>query len=254
MWNPVFDDQTFLDAMSGARSGVTVTFVADDAGPSALLADMINPAGPIGFYGNYAIYYLRSEFASPLIFEMMQMYKAPYAFTDPETGETILMDPRQAELSRIYTPAAVTDEIVNAKQDDMLRYVPTLRLAYRVARTKGEAAVTALLADLTTFKSYYAEYLFRKERSRQLVVDTNNVLIDLLPCEGSGLEPFKQVHRAVDATKVLAEVRGIELENVRKAERIAHNDYEDPDTERERVVVVRGNGDLVAAETSRSFP
>ena len=90
----------------------------------------------------------------------------------------------------------------------------------------------AFLADDALFESYHADYLFRKERARQLVVDTNSLLIDILPGDGSALETFKLAHRAIDVQKAMAEAREAEVEARRREKRVVATNLDDPDTER----------------------
>jgi hypothetical protein len=246
----VIDADDVVDALTGGGDGIPITFVADESGPSVLLADLINPAGPIGYFGNFAVYYLRQEYASPDIFEVLQHFKAPYVELDAE-GEPILMEPREKELAEI-AKARITTEIALPVKDDMIRFIPELRLLYRRAkRTDSQAkkpedatAVSTLFKNETLFKDYYAEYLFRKERARQLVVDTNSLMVDILPGDGSALEKFKLAHRAMDIQKVLEEKRGAELENSRRAARMGKDNLDDPDTE--RVVVFGGTAPVPA--------
>jgi hypothetical protein len=111
----------------------------------------------------------------------------------------------------------------------------------------GQTAVEVLLANQPLLKGYYAEYLFRKERARQLVVDTNSLMVDILPGEGSALEGFKLAHRAVDIQKVLAEMKATLVENERREKRLAGEkpNLEDPDTER---VIVYGGAPVPAID------
>ena len=50
------------------------------------------------------------------------------------------------------------------------------------------------------------------------------------------MEDFKLVHRAIDVKKVQAEVREMEIDNLRQAARILDSNLEDPDIEKKIVV------------------
>ena len=59
------------------------------------------------------------------------------------------------------------------------------------------------------------------------------------------LEPFKLVHRAIDVKKVQAEVRAMELENLRKAARLLGKQLEDPDIE--KTILMQSPGSVVVS-------
>ena len=80
--------------------------------------------------------------------------------------------------------------------------------------------------------------------SRRLLVDTNNLMIDILPGTGSALEPFKRAHRGVDALKAVEEKKKMELENKRRKKLIKENKLCDPDIE--KVVLVGNNNNLAS--------
>jgi len=93
--------------------------------------------------------------------------------------------------------------------------------------------------NIDIFKSYYPEYLFRKQQSRRFLVDTNCLMIDLLPGEGSALEYFKQMHRSIDVLKAEQEFTKFQLENHRRKKLLVKEDYGDPDIE--KVTLISGN-------------
>ncbi|OLS26989.1 MAG: hypothetical protein HeimC2_13320, partial [Candidatus Heimdallarchaeota archaeon LC_2] len=53
----------------------------------AKLHEIINPAGPIGYYGNYAIFYIRPEFSGDQLFTILEIIKTPYLFYDSISPE-----------------------------------------------------------------------------------------------------------------------------------------------------------------------
>jgi len=77
----------------------------------------------------------------------------------------------------------------------------------------------------------------------EIVVATDSLYIDAYPSEHSLVEDFKLLHRAVDVKKVQAEVREMELDNIRQAARILNSNLEDPDIEKK--IVIEGNSNSV---------
>jgi hypothetical protein len=71
-------------------------------------------------------------------------------------------------------------------------------------------------------------------------VPANSLFIEALLGEFNLLESFKERHRILDVLKAQAEVRKIELENIRLAARLVNKEREDPDIDKK--IVVEGNG------------
>src|SRR5262249_33168744 len=87
-----------------------------------------------------------------------------------------------------------------------------------------------------------------RENSGEIIVPTGQLFIEALPGSHPLLEDFKLLHRFEDVRKVRAEVRRMELENLRLASRLALGQgqtelLEDPDIEKK--VVVEGNAGVV---------
>ncbi len=74
----------------------------------------------------------------------------------------------------------------------------------------------------------------------ELIIPSGSLYIEALPAAHPLLEDFKLKHRELDVFKVQAEVRKMELENVRYAARLLDQEHEDPDIEKK--IVVNGNG------------
>ena len=79
-------------------------FASYSQGREAELDQLIDPAGPIGYCGNYAMYHMRPEFGSNEMFSMLHFFKSPYLRPNPETGEIEVDDPVQIQTAE--TPAA----------------------------------------------------------------------------------------------------------------------------------------------------
>ena len=191
-------------------------FVYDEDRESFVnIEKLINPAGPIGFYGNYAIYYIKPEYTTLDIFKMLDILKMPYLYYESADSSPILMDPLFRRLTNEVN-ADENIELTNSVKTEMVEIVPELRVAYAEFLQEGEAALEEFFNNDDLFLEYYAEYLFRKERSRKFLLDTHNVILDIEPGTGTALEPFKLAHRGVDVLKALVDKKSAELDNKRK--------------------------------------
>jgi hypothetical protein len=63
---------------------------------------------------------------------------------------------------------------------------------------------------------------------QKLIVRTDSLFVEALPGSHPVLEDFKLRHRALDVQKAGAELRALELENLRLAERLRAGEREDP--------------------------
>lgn len=98
------------------------------------LADLINNSGPIGYEGNYSIYYLNPRYENTDLFLMLQILKAPYLHED-DAGQQTVVDPALKALRRKHAgegPASYSVQL------DMARIVPDVRLQYAMAKRKGD--------------------------------------------------------------------------------------------------------------------
>ena len=143
-----------------------------------------------------------------------------------------LIDPTFRRYREKFKNKGPEDE---AEKREMVDYVPELRLIYASVLQDREDEFFAAEND-ALFEQYYPEYRYRKDMTRRFLLDTNNLLIDILPGSGSALESFKFNHRIIDVYKAAEELKKIELENVRRAERIEEGQLADPDIERVTIV------------------
>jgi hypothetical protein len=169
----------------------------------------------LGFKGNYMIFPLKQSNA--LTDYMMEPYVV--------AGLDELIDP---------------DDVGNWTLEEFAEYVCCLK-----KRLSG--------ADFNTIKDQlakqYERLLTNPRRSNDVItVPTNSLFIEALPARHSLMEEFKARHRAVDVKKVQAEVRQLELDNVRAAARILKGELEDPDIEKKIVIEGNPNGTIVPAE------
>lgn len=71
-----------------------------------------------------------------------------------------------------------------------------------------------------------------RSENDEIVIPTDSLFIEALPGSHPIMEDFKLVHRALDVKKVQAEVRQMELENLRYASRLVEGEREDPNIEK----------------------
>ena len=93
-------------------------------------------------------------------------------------------------------------------------------------------------------QAFYKQLLLDPLRPGELImVPTGSLFIEALPGEHPLLEDFKALHRAVDVKKIQAEVRRLELENIRYAARMLAGERGDPDVEKR--ILVQGTDVIV---------
>ena len=108
----------------------------------------------------------------------------------------------------------------------MIEDVPSLRVFHAAASEAGEEELDEFLDNIELFRQYYPEFLFRKERSRRFLLDTQNLLIDIQPGAGSALESYKLAHRGMDVLKTMEEKRALELDNKRREHLLEKQKYD----------------------------
>lgn len=158
----------------------------------------------LGFKGNYMIFPLKQHNA------LTSFMAAPYV--DEAFGA---MDP---------------DQLGNVNLEEFSKYICCLHDEspdeYGRLKPVLKAWLEALLADPL-------------RNGDEIVVPTDSLFIELLPSDRSLLEDFKLQHREWDVYKVQAEVRRMELENIRYAARLLDARMEDPDIEK-KIVLANG--------------
>jgi len=167
----------------------------------------------IGFKGNYMIFPL-VDFNNYMAWYLIH----DYIYLDPTAG-LMVSDP---------------DPLADTSPDDL------------------EAALQAIYAqDPASFANNEAVFeevmlrLLSNQPEQMVIVPSDQLYIEALPGTHPILEDFKLMHRALDVKKVQAEVRKIELENLRLAARLANGEYGDPDIEK-KIIVTTDNKNSVA--------
>jgi hypothetical protein len=182
----------------------------DPAFQTAPLVDVAELDNLLGFKGNYMIFALKES--NPVTDYMM----APYVLE----GLDELIDP---------------DAAGNWTLDEFASYVVDLK--GRLTEDQFADVKDDLLAQ-------YKQLLTKRLRDGEiLTVPTGALFIEALPAGHSLIERFKALHRALDVKRAQAEVRRLELENLRYAARLVGGEHEDPDVERK--IVIEGPGTVV---------
>lgn len=165
----------------------------------------------LGFKGNYMIFPLKESNA--LTDYMMEPYIV--------AGFNELVDP---------------DDLGNWTLEEFARYVCCLK------ENLSEEQFEALREQLI---EQYRRLLSAPRRNGEVItVPTNSLFIEALPAGHSLIEQFKAEHRMTDVKKVRADVRGMELENIRRAARILAGEREDPDIDK-KIIVEDSSGRVI---------
>lgn len=159
----------------------------------------------LGFKGNYMIFPLKKHNA------LTELMVAPYI--DEAFGA---MDP---------------DQLSNINLEEFSKYICCLHdndpQEYERLKPVLRKWLELLLADPL-------------RNGDEIIIPTGSLFIEMLPSDKSLLEDFKLKHREWDVYKVQAEVRKMELENIRYAARLLNDEMEDPDIDKK--IVVMGSG------------
>lgn len=171
------------------------------------LVEIADVDNPLGYKGNYLILPLREH-------NYITMFMAQRYIHD---------------LFGVWDP----DEMGNYTADQLAKYLACLR---------SHGATPDELRPVE-------EALARRLQSPRLdldsiVVPSDQLFIEALPGVHPVLEPFKMLHRAIDVSKAVAEVRSQELDNLRRASRLIEGEREDPDVDK-RVVIEGATEHLV---------
>jgi len=175
--------------------------------PLSQAADLDNL---MGFKGNYAIFSLKQSNA------LTDFMMEPYV----DRGLNLLVDP---------------DELGNWSLEEFACYVCCLK--ERLTNDEFKAIKPEL-------KEQYKTLLSASRRADEMItIPSGSLFIEALPATHSLIEEFKARHRAVDVKKVQAEVRKLELENIRYASRVLENELDDPDIDKK--IVIEGTSQVV---------
>lgn len=173
-----------------------------DTKPLAQMADLDNL---LGYFGNYMIFALKES--NPLTDFMMEPYIV--------LGFDELTDP---------------DDIGNWTLEEFAEYV--IKLKERLT----EEQFSEVRVEL---KAQYERLITNPRRNgEEIIIPTGSLFIEALPATASLLERFKAIHRAIDVKLAQANVRQAEIEALRLADRLLHDERTDPSIEKK--VIIQG--------------
>lgn len=86
--------------------------------------------------------------------------------------------------------------------------------------------------DKHVFRLHYHAYLLESKSTTNLVVDTDNLMLNIMVDNNVILEDFKRMHRAIDVLKESEESDMRRLENTRRQKLIDENLLDDPEIEK----------------------
>ena len=165
----------------------------------------------LGFKGNYIMFPMKKHNA------LTELMAAPYV--DEAFGA---MDP---------------DQLSNVNLEELSRYICCLHeedpVQFETLKPVLNEWLKQLLADPL-------------RNGDEVIVPTDSLFIEMLPSDKSLLEDFKLKHRQMDVMKARAEVRQMELENVRYASRLLSGENDDPDVDKS--VVVHGGANVIVGD------
>ena len=147
-------------------------------------------------------------------------------------GNFMVFPLRQHNVLTKYLALPYLDNRDGACDPDLLaNYTPTEIVAYADAARQAlpRAEFAALLPKIHALLEALDDRAFPSEE--EVVVPTGSTFIEALPGTRPVLEDFRLLHRAVDVARVAAEVRRLELDNLRRVARIRGGQLEDPDIE-----------------------
>lgn len=209
-----------------------------DATPGSwpTLGEVADLGNLLGYKGNYMIFPLKSA-------------------SDRNKGNYLTAYMAQSYVSDSGKGASDPDPAGDATLDELISYFRCIRKKregeIESARVEGRTdAPLRLENDDAAMEKMRDLIASRKvdpyKDEQELIVRTDSLFIEALPGSHPVLEDFKLRHRALDVQKVGAEMRGLELENLRLAERLRAGEREDPRVDKR--VEVKGATVLSVAE------
>ncbi|HRD81404.1 MAG TPA: hypothetical protein PLL53_11650 [Saprospiraceae bacterium] len=192
---------------SGAQKKKTYKFTAepDMKIVTTTLEEVADLDNLLGFKGNYMIFPLKK---SNMLTDYMM---TPYL-----DGDLGLRDP---------------DELGNLSMEEFSKYVCCLKKNLGATFDEHKEQLQKIYEKLLTAQ---------RRQEDTITVPSGSLFIEAILGKHRLLEEFKGKHRALDVKKVQAEVRKMEMENIRLAARLLKGELEDPDVEKK--VVITGDG------------
>jgi hypothetical protein len=201
---------------------VEATLVPDEVDPmrdTVRLGDIADLEHPIGYKGNFQVFPMRRHNV------LTQFLMLPYL-----------------------------DHRVGACDPDLLANVTLTELDTYVECARQALAAEQFAAILPRIHELYQAVLARPfPDEEEIVVPTGSTFIEALPGARPVLEDFRLLHRAIDVSRVAADVRRRELDNLRRVALIRAGHLGDPDIET-MVVAPTGTNPIVAPSVEPIAP
>jgi hypothetical protein len=125
------------------------------------------------------------------------------------------------------------DELANYSMDEIIEIIEMMKVLNKKGRFSPDVRAK--------FKKIIQERLTQgRKESDRIIVPTGSLYIEALSGKHPILEDFKLVHRVLDIKKVQAEARKQEIDNIRTAARIMNDNYDDPNVESRKEIIVKG--------------
>jgi len=245
-------------------------------GKDAPLWELVDPTGPLGYMGNYAVFGLRPlpEQELPDISDVwnrsgiiidryfknlsldMLMSRLREDYND---DDGTLLDPALTAFEKkarelVRKNPNMLKTLSDSKVMDFLSYLP--RLWDELVDGNGDVIRDENINPNDPKHLHYqitpeewGKYLYRKNGTRRFLVDSNNLYLNIRTGDGAALEPFKRAHRYIDVLKAQEELDGMKLKNERRAKHMEHKAEYDPDIEKV-VIVGDGSNSLMAGRVA----
>ncbi|WP_370979039.1 hypothetical protein [Agaribacterium sp. ZY112] len=98
------------------------------------------------------------------------------------------------------------------------------------------------IIDLAELVEIYLMHSFVKSNTRNVLLDTNNVVLSRVVDNASSLEPYKASHRQIDLLKTIEELKQDLSESQRYQRRLDQGDLQDPEIDSH--IVVEGSDEI----------
>ncbi|MCG3130883.1 MAG: hypothetical protein FLDDKLPJ_01657 [Phycisphaerae bacterium] len=247
------------------------------------LYDVIDPTGPVGYVGNFAVYDVRPtgqawravlpEQEEPVFGELvptvrmtedgywvvnlsvvLAMMRAKYA--DPQKPWKLrdpALDAFVDEVDRYY-PAGnlLTLDLDDDEVREFVSLLPRANADKKLIDDNGLVIRDSQRRISQIKREDWIEYLYCRNGTRRFLVDSNNLYLSLFTGAGAALEPFKRAHRYLDVLKVAEELETMKAKN-KMRDNLADRPHRfDPDIDKVVIVdgAVRGLAEAIAGNES----
>jgi hypothetical protein len=172
-----------------------------------------------------------------LLFDEM---REPYV----DANTWLLTDPARNYFARrvaSHIDMAAVQRIDNPAVYDFLSYLPELESIHLDSKKQVLRIGDALATPISP--SDWAEYLYRKNKTRRFLVQTDNLYLNIR----GAIEPFKRAHRYLDVLRTATALSTENLKNERRKNGLTAPNPLNLDPDIAKVIVVGGQNSLAAA-------